>query len=185
MRIRTKVGMSLDGYMATTEGIPVHGTLPSFVPGESHGLGEFLQEIDAVIVGRTTFDLGYMFWEQGEGWAWDGRKVFVLTSRPLPEALPEGVAGAASSPEALLDQLRSADLDGDVHLVGGKSTIHAFRDIGAIDEFGVMVLPLVLSEGLRLFDGGGSRTALEFDRQVAYPDGTVEIIYQTGSGGQA
>ncbi len=181
MKIRTKIGMSLDGYLATTEGYPVHGTMPDVVPGVSFGMDEFLSEIDAVVVGRTTFDFGLMFWEQGQGWAWDGNKVFVLTSRPLPENLPEGVAGSAGSPGELLEQLQAADLSGDVHLVGGKSTIHAFRDIGAIDEFGVMVLPLVLGDGVTLFDGGGERTPLTFERQIAYPDGTVEIVYRSGA----
>ncbi|MFD0533683.1 hypothetical protein ACFQY7_07675 [Actinomadura luteofluorescens] len=37
-----------------------------------------------------------------------------------------------------------------MHLVGGQQTIQAFRDIDALDELGVVVMPVLLGDGLRL-----------------------------------
>lgn len=177
MKIRTKIGMSLDGFMASADGWPAQAKLDTFIPGESHGLDEFLEQCQAVIIGRNTFDFGYQFWADQSNWAWEGMQVYVLTSSPLPDALPEGVTGSADSAAGLLEQLRAADLQGDVHLVGGKRTIQAFQDIGAIDQLGILVLPILLGDGARLFDQGAPQTSMHLQQHRGYPDGTVELIY--------
>jgi hypothetical protein len=115
MQIRTHVGASIDGFVATPDGHPALLSMPDFVPGESHGHPEFIESCDAVLMGRTTFEpaLG------APSWPWPDKRVYVLTSRPLPAETPaEGIV-ASADPAELLEQMRAADFDGDVHLVGG------------------------------------------------------------------
>jgi hypothetical protein len=61
MLIRTHIGVSLDGFVATPDGLPAWDTMPTFGPG-SHGTAELMQECDAVVTGRTSFDQGFQDW---------------------------------------------------------------------------------------------------------------------------
>ena len=129
MLIRSRMGVSADGFAATPDGLPAWLAMPGFVPGVSHGLPEFISGCDAVVMGRTTFlpALG------APRWPWPGLQVYVLTSRPLPPDTPADVIVAHSGPAGLAGQLRSRRSGRDVHLVGGPRTIRAFQQLGALD----------------------------------------------------
>ena len=151
MLIRTHVGVSLDGFLATPDGLPAWDADPTFGPG-SHGYAEVSEQCEAVIVGRTSFDQGFRDWLT-DGWPWPGKRVYVLTSRPLPAEAPAvGVIAALGGPAGLLAQLRDAGLTGDVQLLGGPRTIQAFLELGAVDQLGMVVLPVLLRKGIPLFD---------------------------------
>jgi dihydrofolate reductase len=180
MRIRTHTGLSLDGYMASADGMPVWNAISTFVPGQSHGYAEFLPTIEAVVVGRTTFDFGHKFWTEQSFWPWPNLRVYVLTSRPLPATVHDGVVAAHSGPAALLEQLRNAGLGRDVQLLGGPRVIRAFLELGAIDELGLVVVPVLLGEGVPLFAADAVRRPLRLERQRAFLDGAVELVYLPG-----
>ena len=54
----------------------------------------------------------------------------------------------------VLEQLRAAPLAHDVQLLGGQRTIQAFLKRGAIDFFGMCILPILLGDGIPLFTPG-------------------------------
>lgn len=173
MQIRTYIGVSVDGFVATPDGRPALLSMPAFVPGQSHGHPEFIKGCDAVLMGRTTFGpaLG------APSWPWPGKRAYVLTSRPLPaETLPEGIV-ADADPAELFEQMRAADFDGDVHLVGGPRTINAFQTLGVLDRLEVIVLPILLGEGLPLSAPGTPPLPLQLETQRSFPDGSVELAY--------
>ncbi len=172
MKIRARIGVSLDGFVATTDGRPALLALSDFVPGKSHGYPEFIADCRAVVMGRTTFDpaLG------APSWPWPGLRVYVLTSRPLPSDLPAPVS-TAPSPARLLARMRADDLGGDVHLVGGPKTISAFHAIGALDRLEVILLPLLLGTGVPLSPPGTDPSSLALQSQRTFPDGAVELAY--------
>jgi dihydrofolate reductase len=172
MAIRVHTSMSLDGFSADANGLPALLTMPDFVPGESHGHAEFFRQCDAVIMGRTTFDpaLG------SPSWPWPGKKVFVLTSRPLTAPAGTDVHPCAT-PGQLLDELHASDLAGDAQLLGGPSTIRAFHALDAIDRLEIVVLPILLGTGLPLFPLGPDLNRVTFDQETSYPDGAVKLCY--------
>lgn len=177
MLIRLRTGVSLDGFMATPDGMPALDAMPDFTPGQSYGTHEFLAQCAAVVVGRTTFDFGHGYWSEQGIWPWDGYQVFVLTSRPLPAKLPAGVVASQGGPAGLVAQLRSAGLPGDVHLLGGAQTLKAFHQLGAIDRLEVLLLPILLGDGIPLFPLSTARQPLRLEGQQTFPDGTVNLIY--------
>ena len=141
----------------------------------SHGYPEFIENVDAVVMGRSTFlpALG------APSWPWPGLQVFVLTSQPLPAGTPDGVVVAQGGPAGLLDQLRSRGSDRDVHLVGGPRTIRAFCELGALDRLEIVVLPILLGHGVPLSPPGDPQLGLRLlgaDR--IFPDGSVEHVYE-------
>jgi riboflavin biosynthesis pyrimidine reductase len=99
-------------------------------------------------------------------------------------AVPGGrrMALASLSPEErpparLLEKLRAANQGGDVHLVGGPRAIETFRALGALDKLGLIVLPLLIGEGMRLTPTLSTDTRLTFESERALPGGSVEIVY--------
>jgi dihydrofolate reductase len=104
----------------------------------------------------------------------------VLTSRPLPEKVHDGVVAANGGPAALVEQLRGAGLTRDVQVLGGPRVIRALLEMGAIDELGLVVLPILLGEGVPLFAADAVRRPLRLERQRAFPDGAVELVYLPG-----
>lgn len=100
----------------------------------------------------------------------------MLTTRPLPDGTPEHVV-SAPTPEKLLELMRDADFDGDVHLVGGQRTVDAFRGIGALDNFGVVLLPILLGDGMRLTPAGSVPQHLRLESSRTLEDGSVKHIY--------
>ena len=176
MLIRSRMGISADGFVSTAEGVPTQAIMPEFVPGVSHGFPEFIEGCDAVVMGRNTFvpALG------APGWPWPNLQVFVLTSRPLPPNAPADVI-AVDEPAAMAERLRTRGSDGDVHLVGGPRTIRAFYEIGALDRLELFILPVLLGDGLPLWPRSAPRVPLRLLRaDRTFPDGSTELVYASG-----
>ncbi len=174
MRIKARMGVSVDGYVSGRDGIPALARSGAFVPGRSHGYPEFIQGCDAVAMGRHTFLPAL----EAPSWPWGSMEVFVLTSRPLPDSTPEGVVASTDGVEALVRRLRSRPSGGDVHLVGGPKTIQAVCQAGALSSLDVVVLPLLLGDGVPLWSAAAPPPALELvGRPRPFEDGSVELSY--------
>jgi len=171
VQIRTRMCISVDGYVTTPDGRPAQLADPTFVPGKSHGFAEFQKTCDAVLMGRTTFEPAL----SADRWPWPDLEVFVLGSQ-RPSGTPDQVVVDAD-PAGLLERLRNANRGGDVHLVGGPRTIETFHVLGALDKLGLIVLPLLLGSGMRLRMSGDSATQLTLESEHALPEGAVEIVY--------
>ena len=171
MQIVTRLSMSADGFVTTPDGWPSLIADPAFVSGQSHGFPEFQQTLDAVLMGRTTFEPAI----GAPRWPWPGLDVFVLGSH-RPEGTPDDVV-VDSDPQALLEQLREANRGGDVHLVGGPKTIETYRALGALDRLGLLVVPILLGGGMRLTDAVDPSTALTLESSHEVPGGSVELVY--------
>ena len=175
MRIKARMGISADGYVATADGTPSLVKAAGFVPGQSHGYPEFIDGCDTVVMGRQTFlpALGVPQWPWGE------MQVFVLTSQLLPAGTPSGVLTSPGGPAGLVEQLRSRGSGGDVHLVGGPRTIQAVHLQDALDSL-VVVVPILLGDGIPLWPAGTPPPRLRLRRDPrVFPDGSAELSYST------
>ena len=122
------MSMSADGYVTTPDGWPAQLADPVFDSGQSHGTREFLDGVEAALMGRTTFEpaLG------ADRWPWPDLKVYMLGSR-RPPSTPDDVV-VDGDPLGLLERIRADNRGGDVHLVGGPRTIETYRTLGALDK---------------------------------------------------
>lgn len=170
MKIRTRMCTSLDGYISNSDGLPVQLSDPDFDP-EAYGFVEFQAKSDAVLMGRTTLMPAL---EVADRWPWSDVGVFVLSSE-RPEGTPDDVV-IESDPGRLLERIREAT-SGDVHLVGGPTTIETYMGLGAVDEFGLIVLPILAREGMQLTPAitSDGRFGLQSVREL--PRGAVELVY--------
>jgi dihydrofolate reductase len=162
---------SLDGYISNADGLPVQLSDPEFDP-EAYGFVEFQANSDAVLMGHTTLMPAL---EVADQWPWSDVDVFVLASE-RPAGTPDDVV-IAGDPEVLLEKLRGANKGGDVHLIGGPTTIETYRKLGAIDEFGLVVLPILAEEGMQLTPAIKTDERLTLKSLHELPRGVVELIY--------
>jgi dihydrofolate reductase len=170
MQILARLCVTADGYVTTPDGWPPQVIDPVHGPG-SHGIREFVAGCEAVLMGRTTFEPALTV----DRWPWPDLKVFVLGSHRAP-GTPQDVV-LDSDPGRLLERLRTDNGGGDVHLVGGPSTIEAFRALGAVDKLELVVLPFMVGSGMRLTESLDPATTLSFESSRALPGGSVEIVY--------
>jgi dihydrofolate reductase len=86
----------------------------------------------------------------------------------------------SGGPDALLDRLRRDEFEGDAEVLGGPSLIRACWERGAIDQLGLIVLPVLFGSGLPLFplSTPTSTQALRLVDQRSHPDGSLELFYE-------
>ena len=119
----------------------------------------------AVVGGRWTYEAAG-HWGDENPW---GLPFFIVTHRPEEE--PAGgaftfVAGVEEAVERAVD----AAGDKDVSIMGGADVIRQALEAGLVDELTIIVAPVVLGAGKRLFDGFTESLELEHlgVRQSAY-----------------
>jgi len=161
---------SLDGHVSNGDGLPVQLSDPEWDP-EAYGFVGLQARCDAVMMGLTT--LGPAI--DADPWPWSDVDVFVLGSE-RPPGIP-GEVVVDENPEPLLARVRETNRGGDVHLIGGPTTIETYRKLGAIDEFGLVVLPILVGEGMQLTPAIQADKRLELTSERVLPGGAVELLY--------
>ena len=168
------IGASLDGFIARPDGgidwLDVEGVLEN----EDYGYNEFIRDIDAIVMGRGSFEKVLTF----DSWPYGSTRVVVLSTRPvtIPERLSQTVEHMAGPPEAIVTRLEERGLT-RLYIDGGK-TIQGFLRAGLIDRMTITRLPVILGEGIPLFGATGRDIRLEHVRTHAYPDGLVQTEYR-------
>lgn len=150
------IATSLDGYIATEDGgIDWLSEIPN--PNNSdYGFNDFIQKIDAIVMGRNTFEKVLSFGQ----WPYP-KKVFILSNKlkKVPEELTDKVeiiAGDIKSVTADLNKRGFLNL----YIDGGK-TIQSFLKENLIDEMIITRIPILLGSGIPLF--GKLEKIIRFD----------------------
>lgn len=171
MKCTVYIATSLDGYIARTDG--GIDWLPMPKPGEDdYGYGEFMKTVDAIVMGRNTFELVLTLGE----WQYN-KPVVVLTSRPgvLPHPLPPGVRVLAGTPEDIIADLERT---GANHLyVDGGVTIQRFLSAGRINRMIITKITLLLGSGLPLFGALTHDINLRHVQTRSFSNGLVQSEY--------
>lgn len=163
------VAMSLDGFIASPDGgvdwlDPFNTALGD---GDAGGYGPFIAEVDAVLMGRTTYQqvLGW-------GWPYESRAGYVLTHR-------RDFKGDHISAAGPIDTLRNAVAKNGhqkIWVMGGGQAMRAALDAHMFDEISVFVMPTLLGTGLPCFAPGAQRDlTLRGSKQLA--GGILQLDY--------
>jgi dihydrofolate reductase len=163
------IGTSLDGFIARASGdldfLPPGG-------GEPHGYDEFIATVDALVIGRNTFEtvLGFDAWPYGE------MPVFVLSTHPLAPAPPGAVVERLSGePADVVSQLEARGLQ---HIyVDGGITIQRFLRAGLIQRLIITRVPVLIGTGIPLFGAVERDIVLRHVGTRQYASGLVQSEY--------
>lgn len=170
MKASVFVGTSLDGFIARP-----NGALDFLDAGgnEPHGYDEFMASVDALVIGRHTFDTVLGF----GGWAYGKKPVFVLSNRPLPPVPPGAVVERlAGEPAAIVAQLEAR---GVRHAyVDGGITIQRFLRAGLIQRLIVSRVPVLIGTGIPLFGHLPHDIPLRHIATRHYRSGLVQSEYE-------
>ncbi len=170
MKASVFVGTSLDGFIARADGAL------DFLPpggGEPHGYDEFMATVDALVIGRKTFEtvLSFGAWPYGE------KPVVVLSTRPLAPAPPGAVVERmAGAPTDIVAQLSARGID---HIyVDGGVTIQRFLEAGLIQRLVITRVPVLIGAGIPLFGPAGRDIVLRHVGTREYSSGLVQSEYE-------
>jgi dihydrofolate reductase len=110
----------------------------------------------AVIAGRATYEASGR---------WGGRNpwdvpLFIVTHRPEEQPAEGGFTFTASLAEAV-QKAKAAAGGKQVHVMGGAGLIRQALEAGLVDELTIIVAPVILGGGKRLFDGFTQDVELE------------------------
>ena len=174
-KVRLYIAASLDGFIADADGGV--GWLSEASSGsgaeEDYGYKAFYDSIGSLVMGRKTYEQVLSFGE----WPYAGKPTYVF-SRNAPEGEHPHVEFA---PKDLADFVpRLLEKSGeDVWLVGGAGLIASFREQGLIDEYVLSIMPVVLGEGVPLFEGKQPEASLRLAEAQSYESGVVQLHYET------
>lgn len=159
---------SVDGYIADSEG--GIGWLAAY-EGADFGYGQLMEQVECVVVGRTTFDMIADFPQ----WPYAGKRVMVLTHRPLPvgEYCVEAFAGDVA---VLAEKLRR-ECQGDIYVDGGAQALRSFVDAALVDRYDLFTLPVLLGRGIPRFLPSPHTTSLRLESCQAMDLGVVRSTY--------
>lgn len=173
MKASVHIATSLDGFIARRDGS--FDWLEAIPDGnEDYGFAAFLASVDALVMGRNTFDTVLAIGE----WYYGDTPVIVLTHRPLelPEAFPGVVETSDLPPLELAKELDQRGL-GHVYVDGGE-TIRSFLDAGLVDRMMITTIPVLIGDGVPLFGPTSGDVWLRHVNTVAYGNGLVQTTYE-------
>lgn len=167
------IATSLDGFIARPnddlDWLPPGG-------GEEHGYDAFMATVDALVIGRRTFEKVLTF----DSWPYGKKPVFVLSTHPLAPAPPEAVAERMSgAPAELVSQLAARGVQ-HAYIDGGI-TIQRFLQAGLIQRLIITRIPVLLGAGIPLFGHLERDIALSHVRTRALASGMVQSEYMVGA----
>ncbi len=143
------IATSLDGFISRPDGSIdwLNAANEAVSPGEDCGFGDFMANVDTLVMGWNTFEQVLSFGE----WPYGATPVTVLSHQGLPEEanLPRTVSASREEPTDLVTRLSN---EGRRHIyVDGGLTVQGFFAAGLIDELTITVIPVLLGEGKPLF----------------------------------
>ncbi len=147
--------------------------------GDRFKLDEVMQA-DAHLLGRVTYEGFAAAWPSRSGEFADKingmRKFVVSTTMDAAEWDNSAVIKGDLAEE--VSKLKR-ELDGDILVAGSATLVQALVERDLVDEYRLMVFPVVLGTGRRLFAEGGAGTVLKLvDSKPVGADGVIVLTYR-------
>jgi dihydrofolate reductase len=171
--------VSLDGVMEA----PDKWHFPYFDDEMGETIGSAMAEADAMLMGRVLYEEWAAFWpnqdpdENPVAARMNGVRKYVV-STTLEE--PLGWNNSTLIRESVAEEIAGLkrQTGGDISISGSGSLVRSLLKDGLIDELRLMVHPVVVGSGKRLFEEGSERIALELVDSRTFSTGVVYLTYR-------
>lgn len=172
-KIKLYIAMSLNGKIAEKDGSVDWLYVKDNDDNPDHGYQKFYDSIDTTIQGSSTY-------KQVESWGIDfpypNKKNYVIT-RDKSLKNNENVTFVNTNHIEFINDLKQEE-GKDIWLIGGGLVNTMLLNEGLIDELQIFVMPIILQDGIDLFQNLPNRTDLKKIKTINHDSGAVEINYQ-------
>ncbi|MBS3933836.1 MAG: dihydrofolate reductase [Truepera sp.] len=180
MRCSVYCAASLDGFIAKLDDDVdwLHKQEYSQSPMKGLVYDEFISTVDALVMGRRTFEKALSF----SKWPYEGTPVVVLSNRPLqiPPELKGKVRAEAGTPREIVSTLEAKGMR-HLYIDGGK-TLQGFLQARCIQELMITIIPVLLGAGIPLFGSLGVEVPLRLVSVTPSENGFVQVRYEVMGG---
>lgn len=165
------IATSLDGYIAQpNDNLGFLSIVEQ--EGQDYGYAEFIKTVDAVIVGRRTYDkvisMGFEF-------PHSDKDTYIVTRTPRPDI--GSVKFYTGNLQSLVGKLK-AEQGKHIFCDGGAEIVNELLKHNHIDELIVSVIPILLGSGTKLFKDGRPELKLKLLSAKSFEKGLVQLHYQ-------
>lgn len=165
------IAASVDGYIAAPGG-DLSFLSKVEKEGEDYGYGTFISTVDTVVVGKNTYDkvlsMGYPFPHAD-------KEAYIITRT---ERASEGTVHFYTGDVAeLLAKLKEKN-GKTIFVDGGAFVVNKLLQNSLVDELYLSYIPVLLGDGIRLFNQGNPLQNLELQTVKAFDTGLVQHHYR-------
>ncbi len=174
MPVTLHVVASLDGFIANKDNTVSWMDSPDDVYEKGITDAEAaasMEPIGCFVLGSRTYEHALEL-----GWPYGETPTVVLTSRELPSTR-NTVEFYSGDLKRLVDDVL-APRYGNIWMVGGAVAGQSFLRLDLVDEIRLMIAPVLLGEGLRLFSDSGSETRWRLKNVAGFKNGYVGLVYE-------
>jgi dihydrofolate reductase len=153
-----------------------------FPEGLARSIGALTAASSAILLGRRTFEMFAPAWSARTAEDDPGAPFFNDT----PKHVVSGTLGSADAWQnstvlgaydpAAIARLK-AEVDGGIYISGSGTLVRALLADGLVDELHLVVYPVVLGSGAKLFPDGMRQTPLALTGSEAYDNGVLHLTY--------
>ncbi len=167
------VATSLDGFIAREDG-GIDWLPPVEQEGEDYGYRKFIESVDAIVMGRRTYETASSF----RAWPYGEKPVIVLSSHgvTIPHNIAKTVEHLSAPPREVVRRMAERGLK-HLYIDGGK-TIQGFLSAGLINELIITKVPILLGSGIPLFGPLPNDVRLRHIGTRQFENGLVQSRYE-------
>ncbi|MDN4613980.1 dihydrofolate reductase family protein [Leifsonia sp. F6_8S_P_1B] len=172
--------ISLDGVFEDPRWTAEFG----FDPEMSEDIGRITRASDAILLGRTTFEMFAPAWSTRTAEDDPGAPFFNDTQKTVVGDLDDATAEATWANSRSLgaydtERVRAfkESVGGAIYVSGSGTLVRSLLADGLIDRLHLFVYPIVLGSGAHLFPQGSPTTRLRLRQQDVYDNGVLHLVY--------
>ena len=169
-KVTVFLGISLDGFIAGPGGDLAWLSECATESPTDTGYDELMGRTDALVLGRNTYEAVRQFSQ----WPFEGKRVYVMTHRPLVPA--HGEIALQGNIEHALRTVQTSGAHA-IYLDGGNVVRQALEK-HLVDELVLSWVPVVLGSGIRLFEEGLSPSRWRLRHSRSFESGMVQASYR-------
>jgi dihydrofolate reductase len=175
MQATIYIATSVDGFIARNDGgidwLPSGAEIDG---GEDYGYQKFIDSVDALVMGRNTYELALSF----DLWPYGEKPVFVLSSRKIdiPDYIRTTVESMCLPPQEVVFRLSKRGFQ-HLYIDGGK-TIQWFLSEGLIQQLIITKVPILIGSGIPLFGSLPHDIRLHHLETRQFKNGLVQSKYK-------
>lgn len=165
------IATSLDGYIAQPND---DLSFLSIVEqeGQDYGYADFVKTVDAVIVGRKTYDKVI---SMGFDFPHADKDAYIITRTPRPRL--GNTKFYTGDLKSLVDRLKSEN-GKNIFCDGGAEIVNELLKEDLVDEFIISVIPILVGNGTKLFKDGRPELKLELVSTKQFDKGLTQLHYR-------